>query len=258
MPRIAYVEPHNSNAQNALNMIKEKNPNIFSIESDNNADYLLVLGGDGALLHAMHNYMHLKIPFYGINYGSVGFLMNNHTEIENLEKLIEESVASIIYPLSMKVKDQEGNLFQALAINEVSLSRNSNQSAKIEVIIDDTTRMEELVADGILVSTPAGSTAYNLSAGGPILPLNSNILSITPICPFRPRRWHGALIDHQSKINFNINDSKNRPVNAVADFKEFKNIKEVEVVESKNKITLLFHSKNILQNRIIKEQFLSS
>ncbi len=219
------------------------------------AETIIVVGGDGELLHAIHRYMHLDVAFYGINSGNVGFLMNPVT-VKKLIDNLQDSITSYLYPLKMQVKNVNNKIYTALAINEVSIFRKTNQAAKFKIEIDQIERMSELVADGAMVATPAGSSAYNLSAGGPILPLESNVLCLTPICPFRPRRWHGALLPFSTTIMFKILESNKRPVNAAADFLEFDNIKSVLIKLVKNKmIKLLFDRKNSLENRIIKEQF---
>ncbi|WP_367364838.1 NAD kinase [Candidatus Tisiphia endosymbiont of Nedyus quadrimaculatus] len=219
------------------------------------AEIIVVVGGDGELLHAIHRYMHLDVSFYGINSGNIGFLMNP-VIVEKLMDNLQESIISHLYPLKMQAKSIDNKTYTALAINEVSIFRKTNQAAKFRIEIDQVERMSELVADGAMVATPAGSSAYNLSAGGPILPLESNVLCLTPICPFRPRRWHGALLPFSTTIKFEILESNKRPVNAAADFQEFDNIKSVLIKSVKNKkIKLLFDKKNSLENRIIKEQF---
>ncbi|MCC8416685.1 MAG: NAD kinase [Rickettsia endosymbiont of Gnoriste bilineata] len=219
------------------------------------AEVIIVVGGDGELLHAIHRYMHLNVPFYGINSGNIGFLMNSII-IEKLIDNLQESIVSHLYPLETQVETVDSKTYTALAINEVSIFRKTNQAAKFKIEIDQVERMSELVADGAMVATPAGSSAYNLSAGGPILPLESNVLCLTPICPFRPRRWHGALLPFSTTIRFEILESNKRPVNAAADFQEFDDIKSVLIKSAKNKmIKLLFDKRNSLENRIIKEQF---
>ncbi|MCC8400087.1 MAG: NAD kinase [Rickettsia endosymbiont of Platyusa sonomae] len=219
------------------------------------AEVIIVVGGDGELLHAIHRYMHLNVPFYGINSGNIGFLMNSII-IEKLIDNLQESIVSHLYPLETQVETVDSKTYTALAINEVSIFRKTNQAAKFKIEIDRVERMSELVADGAMVATPAGSSAYNLSAGGPILPLESNVLCLTPICPFRPRRWHGALLPFSTTIKFEILESNKRPVNAAADFQEFDDIKSVLIKSAKNKmIKLLFDKRNSLENRIIKEQF---
>lgn len=219
------------------------------------AEALVVVGGDGELLHAIHRYMDLNIVFYGINSGNLGFLMNEIIA-EKLMEHLQNSIISHLHPLKMQTETIDGKIHRALAINEVSIFRKTNQAAKFRIEIDQIERMSQLVADGALVATPAGSSAYNLSAGGPILPLESNMLCLTPICPFRPRRWHGALLPFATTIKFEILEADKRPVNAAADFQEFANIKSVFIKSVKNKaIKLLFDKKNSLENRIIKEQF---
>ncbi len=218
------------------------------------AEVIVVVGGDGELLHAIHRYMDLSIPFFGVNAGNIGFLMNTVTA-ENLMDNLREAKISYLHPLKMRTETIEGYTRTALAINEISIFRKTNQAAKFKIEIDKIERIN-LVADGAMVATPAGSSAYNLSAGGPILPLESNVLCLTPICPFRPRRWNGALLPFSTTIKFEIIESSKRPVNVAADFQEFDNIKTVLIKSVRNKtIKLLFDKKNTLENRIIKEQF---
>lgn len=218
------------------------------------ADVIIVIGGDGSMLHALHQYMDLDIPFYGINAGSIGFLMNSFHE-ENFLKNIENSKVTNLYPLEMHAVNTDDQSSTALAINEVSIFRKSNQAAKFKIKIDNIERMV-LSADGALVSTPAGSSAYNLSAGGPIVPLTSKVLCVTPICPFRPRRWNGALLPVDVDIEFEILEPKKRPVNAVADFYEFKNIKTVKVKSTNKKVIRILHDEHhTFEDRVIKEQF---
>jgi len=230
---------------------------LYTIYQPEDADVIIVIGGDGELLHAMHKYMHLNIPFYGINSGSVGFLMNPQN-IRNIKTNIESAIKTSLHLLEMVTEDYDGAICKAVAINEVSIFRKTSQAAKIQIIIDDVERMPELIADGVLIATPAGSSAYNLSAGGAIVPLGSNILCLTPVCPFRPRRWHGALLRSTSHIKFNILEYEKRPVSAVADFKEYPNIKSVSIKSINNRsIHLLFDKNHTFEDRIIKEQFLS-
>jgi NAD+ kinase len=251
--KITIISSDSEEAKNITSHLEK----IITQSKPQEADLIIVIGGDGSMLHALHQYMHLDIPFYGINAGSVGFLMNE-PHLENFLENINSSKATILHPLSMSATDSNGKEFKALAINEVSIFRTSNQAAKFTIKVDDIERME-LIADGALVSTPAGSSAYNLSAGGPIVPLTSQTLCLTPICPFRPRRWHGALLSSDVKIQFDITDYKKRPVNAVADFYEFKNIKSVSIESNlKQKIRLLFDKHHTFEDRVIKEQFTSS
>ena len=235
--------------------IAEQLRKYFSPVNPENADLIIVIGGDGSLLHALHNYMGLNIPFYGINSGSVGFLMNNF-HIENFPSNIQQAKSTNLYPLKMKAINTKGQEFEALALNEVSIFRQTNQAAKFRIKVDGIERMEELIADGALVSTPAGSSAYNLSAGGAIVPLGSNVLCLTPISPFRPRRWHGAILPVDVVIEFEIFESDKRPVSAVADFNEFTHIERVIIRSSKDKaIKLLFDQNHTFEDRMIKEQF---
>lgn len=228
---------------------------IYNFTTPNEAEVIIVIGGDGALLHAIHHFMDLNIPFYGINSGSIGFLMNS-LDIKNLYFNLSNATISHLYPLEMQAQDINGNIYKALAINEVSIFRKTNQAAKFRIEVDQIERMSELVADGAMVATPAGSSAYNLSAGGSILPLESNVLCLTPICPFRPRRWHGALVRSSAVIKFEILEFTKRPVNVAADFQEFNNIQFVTINSSiKKTIRLVFDKNHTLEDRIIKEQF---
>lgn len=243
---------HNSSAK-SLELVAQLKQ-IHKFYPPTEADIIIVVGGDGELLHAIHNYMELDIPFFGVNSGNVGFLMNSITAKTLLDDL-QDSKISHLHPLKMQAETIDGQIHNALAINEVSIFRKTNQAAKFMIEVDQIERIK-LVADGAMVATPAGSSAYNLSAGGSILPLESNVLCLTPICPFRPRRWHGALLPFSSSIKFEILEHIKRPVNAAADFQEFDNIKSVTIKSIKNNsIKLLFDKKNTLENRIIKEQF---
>lgn len=219
-------------------------------------DLLIVLGGDGFMLHCLHQYMKLSIPIYGVNCGTVGFLLNP-IDIQNLKNKVEQAVVTTTYPLEMKAFLKDGSYETHLAINEVSLFRQTNQAVKIQINIDGSTRMHELVADGVLLSTPAGSSAYNSSVNGPILPINSNILALTPISPFRPKKWSGAILPNTAEVEFKVIDSSGRAVNAVADFIEVKSVESVLVKEDRSKpISLLFDHNHSLEERILKEQFL--
>ncbi len=218
-------------------------------------DLIIALGGDGFMLHSLHSYMEKNIPIYGMNCGTVGFLMNEYN-LHGLPARIEKAKAAHIHPLKMRARTVAGKTIELLAINEVSVLRETRQAARIRIKIDGAVRMKEVVCDGILVATPAGSTAYNLSAGGPIVPLDSQLLPLTPISPFRPRRWKGALLPHEAVVKFEILEAKKRPVSAVADFIEVRDVASVEVREDRSrKITLLFDSEHALEERIIREQF---
>ncbi|MEP3245300.1 MAG: NAD kinase [Sneathiella sp.] len=219
------------------------------------ADVIVALGGDGFMLESMHRYMASNLPLYGMNKGTVGFLLNNYEE-DNLFERLDAGVITQLHPLKMTATDMHGRITEALAINEVSLLRESRQTAKIEIAIDGKVKVEELTCDGILVATPAGSTAYNLSAHGPILPVNAGVLALTPISAFRPRRWRGAILPREAKIDLKIRESKKRPVSAVADAVEVRDVAAVLVEEAPDiTINLLFDPEHNLERRILDEQF---
>jgi NAD+ kinase len=227
----------------------------YGINSLDNADVIVVLGGDGFMLEAIKSHMSHNLPLFGLNYGSIGFLMNASNK-DDLIKRINLSQSIVIAPLSMKVKSYDGNSHEAIAINEVSLLRETHQASKIKISIDDKVRLDELICDGILISTPSGSTAYNLSAHGPILPINADVLALTPISAFRPRRWKGAILNNRSEVRFEVIDGKKRPVSAVADSTEFRDIESVTVKQdNENSIQLLFDEQHSFEERILNEQF---
>jgi len=219
------------------------------------ADVIVALGGDGLMLQSLHRFMRDGIPIYGMNCGSVGFLMNEFDDDDLIARL-ERAELTTIHPLRMAATDADGQTHEALAINEVSLFRQTHQAAKLRIFIDGRQRLDELVCDGILVATPAGSTAYNLSVHGPILPINSSLLALTPISAFRPRRWRGALLPHQATVLIEVLESGKRPVSAVADHTEFRDITKVEVDEDTAiKISILFDEGHNLDERVLREQF---
>ncbi len=219
------------------------------------AEIVVALGGDGLMLQTLHRVMETGIPVYGMNFGSVGFMMNAFSE-DSLEERLAAVQPTRIYPLSMKVLDTSGHEQTALALNEVSLFRSTYQAAKIQIIVDGETRLDELVCDGVLLSTPAGSTAYNLSAHGPILPIEAPLLALTPISPFRPRRWRGAILSNRAEVCFITREAAKRPVSAVADNVEFQNVLEVTVREDRSHaVTLLFDPGTSLEERVLSEQF---
>ena len=226
----------------------------YGTNSLDNADVIVVLGGDGFMLEAIKSHMSQSLPLFGLNYGSVGFLMNASNK-DDLIKRINLSQSIQIAPLSMKVQSVDGSCHEAIAINEVSLLRETHQASKIKISIDDKVRLEELICDGILISTPSGSTAYNLSAHGPILPINADVLALTPISAFRPRRWKGKIVNDKSKIVItNLNPSK-RPISAVADNSEVRNAKSISVkTNNKIKFNLLYDKNRSLQKKIKIEQ----
>lgn len=222
-----------------------------------NADVIVALGGDGFMLETLHAVMHRDIPVYGMNRGSVGFLMNEY-RTKSLQDRLENSVESRIHPLRMIAADKLGHQIEALAINEVSLLRETRQAAKIAILVDGSVRMPELICDGVLVATPAGSTAYNLSAHGPILPIDAELLAVTPISAFRPRRWRGALLPMQAVIRFEVHEPLKRPVSAVADATEVRDVDWVEARVARDvSLRLLFDPGHSLDERILREQFQS-
>ena len=219
------------------------------------AEVIVALGGDGTMLETLHKFIDKKVPIYGMNCGSVGFLMNNFST-DKLTKRIQLAKKTILHPLHMKAKTIDNKKISALAVNEVSLLRESRQSAKLRILVNNSVKLSKLVCDGVLLSTPAGSSAYNFSAHGPIIQLQSSILSLTPISAFRPRRWRGALLPTSSIIKIQVLEKTKRPVSAVADFTEVRDVDEVEIQENKKiTLTLLFDPNHNLEERIINEQF---
>ena len=219
------------------------------------ADAVVALGGDGLMLQSLHRFMGTGKPIYGMNKGSVGFLMNDFREDSLVERL-EAAQRSIVHPLLMVARDLHGVAHTARAINEVSMLRQTYQAAKLRVSIDDKVRLEELIADGLLIATPAGSTAYNLSVNGPILPLNAPLLALTPISAFRPRRWRGALLPDRAQIRIDVIEPELRPVSAVADHTEFRNVTEVDVSMDRAVDLVMLHDPgHSLDERILREQF---
>ncbi|MFC6488701.1 NAD kinase [Nitratireductor sp. GCM10026969] len=228
---------------------------LYGHERPENAEIIVPLGGDGFMLQTLHETMGSGKKIYGMNRGTVGFLMNEYRE-EGLRERVDAAIAETLRPLEMRARDADGQVLKALAINEVSLLRQSYQAAKIRIAIDGKVRLEELICDGVLVATPAGSTAYNLSAHGPILPLHAPLLALTPVSPFRPRRWRGALLPNQSTVDLTILEPEKRPVNAVADHTEIKSVTEVRVRESHDMTaTVLFDASHSWDERILTEQF---
>lgn len=219
-------------------------------------DVIIVLGGDGFMLQTMHDMKYCHIPIYGMNCGTVGFLLNSFA-LDGLKNRIEHAHCETFHPLFMKAETMDGTHHEALAINEVSLFRESRQAAKIRVSINGVTRIKELVGDGVIVATPAGSTAYNFSAGGPIIPRSANVLALTPIAPFRPRRWKGALLNHTAHITLDVLSAHKRPVSAVADFTEVRDVRKVHITEKRDTaFQLLFDPDHGMEERIMVEQFI--
>ena len=249
---IALVAARQKQAQDALKKLQDKYGNT----SPAKADVIVALGGDGFMLRTLHKFLKRKIPIFGMNRGSIGFLMNEY-RISGLEKRLENAHSIELHPLRMKAKDVSGKIHEALAINEVSLLRQTPLAAKLKIKIDGKIQMEELICDGALVSTPAGSTAYNLSAHGPIVPIGAELLALTPISAFRPRQWRGALLPSDAKIEFEVLDAKERQVSVAADGTEVRNVKKVSICEDSSlKPTLLFDPEHNLEDRIVREQFM--
>ena len=224
------------------------------------ADALVVLGGDGFMLQTLHQMLEEDriVPAYGINLGTVGFLMNRYQDGKKLFERVNNSRGFAFSPLAMEATKLDGSNERAFAINEVSLLRETRQTAKIEVTVNDRVRIPELACDGVLLATPAGSTAYNFSANGPILPIDSQLLALTPISPFRPRRWRGAILPDRSKVRFRVLDPDKRPVAAVADQREIREIAEVRLeIDRERELMLLFDPGHALDERIVGEQFIA-
>ena len=247
----------NSSETNEAVSAKDKFVALYGQNEVENADIIVPIGGDGFLLKNLHDFHELKKPFFGLNYGSIGFLMNSQSD-ENLETIINNAQKTILNPLKLKATDKEKTIFNSIAYNEVSIMRQTHQAAKINIKINDIERMNGLICDGVLVSTAAGSTAYNLSARGSIIPLDSNLLALTPISAFRPRRWRGALLSEKTKINLEVTSSDIRPASITADHNEFRNIIKAEIHSSNNNsCVILFDNKHSMEERILKEQFYS-
>lgn len=251
--RIACISSGTERADSALARLSER----YDFVPVEKAQAIVVLGGDGTMLHTMHVHLRLGVPIYGMNRGTVGFLMNAYSE-DNLLERINAAEAHSLHPLEMYTETVDGKIFSALAFNEVALNRQFQQSAHIRVSVNGRVRLKKLVCDGIMVSTPAGSTAYNLSAHGPIIPLGSNVLALTPVSPFRPRRWSGALLPHTATVQFDILEPEIRPVGVSADSFEARNVIRVTVQEKHNPCAmLLFDPGHSLEERIFNEQFSS-
>ncbi len=249
--KIAFLASDVPEAQEAAARLATRYGNVPWEE----ADAIVALGGDGLMLQTLHRTMGRNIPIYGMNRGSVGFLMNEYRE-DDLPARLAKAEINVIHPLRMRAIDQDGVTHEALAINEVSLFRQRYQAAKLRISVDGQVRMEELICDGVLVATPAGSTAYNLSAHGPILPITAPLLALTPISPFRPRRWRGALLPNTAKVRVEVLEAEKRPVSAVADHTEFRFVTDVHVEEaSQIDLHLMFDPGHALDERILKEQF---
>lgn len=250
--RIAFVASRQPDSQRAMRRLKAR----YRYVAPERADAIVALGGDGFMLRALHEFIELDAPIYGMNCGTVGFLMNAYRE-DGLEERLAKAKPIVLRPLRMEARDEKRRLHRALAINEVSLLRQTRLAAKLRIRVDGVVRMEEMICDGVLVATPAGSTAYNLSAHGPIVPMGSGVLALTPISAFRPRRWRGALLPESVTVTIEILEPKTRPVSAVADNTEIRHVARVEITQDPSTaIKLLFDPEHNLEERVIKEQFL--
>jgi NAD+ kinase len=250
---IALIASDSEMAQHALRELRRTMPPV-SVED---AKIIVVLGGDGTMLEVMHDTMLLQKPIYGMNCGSIGFLLNQYSPDYLIDR-IERARLVTLSPLRMQAYKHDGTMVTAHAINEISLWRGSRQAAKIRIDIDGVNRLSELICDGIMTATPAGSTAYNLSAHGPILPLKSQAIALTPICPFRPRRWRGAILHHDAKIVLQVLEADKRPVHAAADSLEVNDVDRVEIeTDPEHMICLLFDEDHSLEERMIAEQFIA-
>jgi NAD+ kinase len=248
--KIHFFASDSGDAQAALALMRGR----YDDAGPDNADIIVALGGDGFMLQTLHKFLDKDTPIYGMNLGSVGFLMNEFHE-EHLQERLEAAESARIHPLTMHARTPQTTI-EARAFNEVSLLRQTRQAAKLRILVDDKVRTAELICDGVLVSTPAGSTAYNLSAHGPILPIDADLLALTPISAFRPRRWRGALLSHRAHVRFEILEAGKRPVSAVADDLEVRDVLSVDVAEDRSIAkTMLFDAGHSLDERILAEQF---
>ena len=248
---LAFVASDRPEAQAARRALIQR----YGAVSEADADVIVALGGDGQMLETLHANLRRRTPVYGMNRGSIGFLMNDYDEDDLIER-IAAAERTIIHPLQMDAWTESGEVHTGLAINEVSLLRQTRQSAKLRITVDGRVRLDELSCDGCLLATPAGSTAYNLSAHGPIIPLDAPSLALTPISAFRPRRWRGALLSHTARVRFDVLEPDKRPVSATADNFEVRRVSRVEVRERRDiTLTMLFDSGRSYEERVMAEQF---
>lgn len=250
--RIAFVASQTEDSLAALAALTARYGDVPLDE----AEVIVALGGDGFMLRTLHRHMARNLPVYGMKLGTIGFLLNQYHPDTDLRERLARAQSTVLRPLVMDVGTEAGSTVSALAFNEVSLLRQTKQAAHVRVAVNGVVKIEELICDGILVSTPAGSTAYNLSAHGPILPFGSQLLAMTPISPFRPRRWRGAILPASIEVSFEILDPYKRPVSATADSSEVRDAVEVRIRESREQtMTLLFDPEHNLEERILDEQF---
>lgn len=252
-PRIAFLASPTPEAQQALAVLQAEH----GAHAPDQADVLCALGGDGFMLQTLHRHGALGKPVFGMKLGTVGFLMNQYRPDGLIERIAAAEPAKL-RPLEMTAMTESGTSISSLAYNEVSLLRQTRQAAHIRIDLNGETRLDELICDGVLTATPAGSTAYNFSAHGPILPLGSNTIALTPIAPFRPRRWRGAILKADTEVRFRVLDPYKRPVSATADSHEVRDVVEVTIRESRDRtVTLLFDREHNLEERILSEQFMT-
>lgn len=249
--RIALVASQTPEAEAAHKALAARYGNVAPAE----ADVIVALGGDGLMLQTLHTFMNSGKPIYGMHRGTVGFLMNEYNA-DNLRERLASAQVTVIHPLLMSATDVSGRAHESRAINEVSVFRQSYQAARLRILVDGKERLPDLIADGVLVATPAGSTAYNLSAQGPIIPIDASLLAVTPISPFRPRRWRGALLPDKAQVTIEVRDADKRPAAAVADHDEVRDVQKVDVsMDRQISLHLLFDRDHSLDERILREQF---
>lgn len=249
--KISFVASQKPAAQEALRLLQS----LYGVVSEEDSDAIVAIGGDGLMLETLRRQMNIGLPVFGLNCGTIGFLMNEYSQDKLLER-INSANAAIIHPLAMSAIDTDGVAHTEYAINEVSLLRQTHQTAHLNLEIDEKPRLDTIICDGIIIATSAGSTAYNLSAHGPIIPIGTGLLALTPISVFRPRRWRGALLRDNSLIRIIVQDPVHRPVAASADNNEIRNIREVQISMDKNKsMVILFDKDRTLDDRVLTEQF---